>query len=92
MRITIKIGSSKYYVFTEWPLLQQLSAIGATIKLTANNPYPCFMVSWATHTFLFTQKGERVATMLGFMGSYSFDDIVDIREVIPNLYWDEGWA
>lgn len=88
MRITI---DKTLFICTGWPLMQQLAAMKAEFKLTANNPYPCFMVTWLTHTYLFTQNGENVETMLGTMKSFAFDEVKDIRELIPNLHWKEGW-
>lgn len=88
MRITI---NTNLFVYTGWPLMKQLGAMGAEFKLTANNPYPCFMATWASHLYLFTQNGEKVDTMLGTMKSFAFDEVKDIRELIPNLHWKEGW-
>lgn len=91
MRIMITTNSGEHAVFTGWPLLQQLCAIGSEIKLTANTPYPCFMVCYGAHTYLFTPNGGTVSTMLGNFGSFGFNEVVDIRTILPELHWKEDW-
>lgn len=88
MRITI---NDHYLVATEWPLMRQLNAMKCKFQLTSNDPYPCFMVTWGSHVFLFTSTGETVNTMMGPFKSFRFDEVADVRDLIPSLRCKEGW-
>ena len=88
-RISIKMATwitlNGTPIYTGWPLFQQLAGAGCRIKLTANDPYPTFMVVRnASHYWLFNQSGGTVDTMAGTYKAYSFSDVKDIRDI-----WDQ---
>lgn len=89
-RITVTNDHDRY-IYTGWPLLKQLSVLGAKITLSANDPYPTFAAMYENHLWLFNQNGGRVSTMLGDVLAYSFNDVIDIREILHDLEWKEGW-
>lgn len=88
MRITV---DNNKFIFTGWPLMQQVNAMGAVLTLTSNDPYPCFMASIKGHILFFTENGGDVTTMEGTFKSFGFHQVIDVREIITNLQWKEGW-
>lgn len=85
-RITIE----GHFIHTGWTLFQQLAALDAEIKLTANTPYPTFSVDYKDFKYLFNQNGGDVNTMVGTFTAFSFDEVKDIRD-LHNLEWKDGW-
>lgn len=74
------------YIYTGWPFMKQLAKLrGSEIKLTANDPYPTFMVSVGGSAYLFNQDGGKVGTMLGTFSAYSLTEERDIREILDRL-------
>ena len=88
MRITV---DKDKFVFTGWPFMEQLSALGAVFTLTSNDPYPCFSASIKGHIFFFTEDGGDVSTMVGTFKSFGFHQVIDVRDIITDLQWEEGW-
>ena len=90
-RITMFVDETKCFIYTGWPLMEQLNQLHPCIKLTANNPYPTFMFDLKGKCFLFNETGENVTTMMGICKAYSFNEVKDIREIFPDKKWIEGW-
>lgn len=74
-------------VSTELPIMAQLATVGAKLKLTANEPFPTFLMEYNDHLWLFNTDGGKVDTMIWTMKAIKFDQSGDIRDYIPELEW-----
>lgn len=71
-------------IYTGWPLFQQLAALGCKIELTANAPYPTFIVTYnPSNYWLFNQSGSEVVTMVGTFRAFPFNEVADCRDLLP---------
>lgn len=81
--INVNFRGKKYEVCPKWTLMQQMCHLGAKVELTANDPYPTFMVSFGPSTyFLFNENGDQVHTMVGVCSAHAFNEVDDVRKYI----------